>query len=162
MAADLGGRAGEREMLVGFLDLYRSVVERKAGGLSLEDATRTMTPSGLSILGVVAHLATVEYGWFIETFIGEPIDATLDDHGAFRLLPDDTVESVLAEYLDICERARAIVAAAPSLDVLGAVEDPNRGLISLRWILVHMIEETARHAGHLDVMREQLDGRTGD
>lgn len=158
----LGGRADERALLVGFLDWYRQVVQNKAEGLSLDDATRVMTPTGLSVLGVVAHLAAVENGWFCEDFAGQPVDAMWDDHGEFRLRPDDSVESVLAEYRDACARASAIVAAAPSLDAQSAVEDKFRGHVSLRWILVHMIEETARHAGHLDVMREQIDGRTGD
>ena len=161
-SAHLGGRAEERELLVGFLDWYRAVVERKAEGLSLADGSRIMTPTGLSVLGVVAHLATVETGWFVEDFAGEPVDPMWDDHGSFRLRADDSVESVLAEYRDACARARAITNAAPSLDVLSTVEDKYRGQVSLRWILVHMIEETARHAGHLDLMREQIDGVTGD
>jgi uncharacterized damage-inducible protein DinB len=159
---DLGGRAEEREMLVHFLDWYRSVVERKAEGLSLEDAKRVMTPSGLSVLGVVAHLAAVEHGWFVETFSGVPVDPAWDDHADFILHADDSVESVVAEYRGSCDRARAIAGATPSLDGLSAAEDKYRGHVSLRWILVHMIDETARHAGHLDVMRELIDGQTGD
>ena len=159
---DLGGRAGERDMLGGFLDWYRVVVEHKVQGLSLEDATRSMTPSGLSPLGVVAHLASVEIGWFVETVAGEPVDPIWDDHGSFRLLPGDTVESVLAEYRDACARSRAIADATPSLDSLSAAADRYRGNVSLRWVLMHMIEETARHAGHLDLMREQIDGQLGD
>ncbi|HWS46950.1 MAG TPA: DinB family protein [Acidimicrobiia bacterium] len=158
----LGGRAEERAMLNGFLDWYRAVVDRKVEGLPLEDATRVGTPTGLSPLGVVAHLAAVEVGWFDETFAGLEVDPIWDDHGAFRLHDDDTVESVLAEYRRACERSREVVAAAPSLNDLGVRSDEYRGQVSLRWILVHMIEETARHAGHLDIMREAIDGRTGD
>ena len=76
--------------------------------------------------------------------------------------PTDSVDSVVAEYRDVCEQSRAIAAAAPSLDELSLVVDDVWGNVSLRWIFVHMIEETARHAGHLDLMREQIDGRTGD
>ena len=160
--ADLGGRADERDMLFGFLDWYRSVVERKVEGLALGDASREMTPTGLSPLGVVAHLAAAEVGWFKETFTGAAVDPTWDDHGSFRLRATDTVESVLKEYRDVCAQSREIASRAASLDVLSACEDPYRGKVSMRWILVHMIEETARHAGHLDIMREAIDGETGD
>ena len=159
---DLGARANERDMLDGFLDWYRSVVARKVEGMPLELATRIMTPSGLSALGVVAHLAAVEVGWFAETFAGEDVDPMWEEHGEFRLRGDDTVESVVAEYADACERSRRIVATAPSLDTLSTLDDDFRGKVSLRWIMVHLIDETARHAGHLDLMCEQLDGRIGD
>jgi len=159
---DLGGRAEERSLLEGFLDWYREIVEHKVAGLSLDDAARSMTPTGMSPLGIVAHLAAVETGWFVEDFAGGAADPVWDDHGSFRLRPDDTVESVLAEYRVACANSRSVVAGAPSLDTLSVAEDRFRGHVSLRWILVHMIEETARHAGHLDVMREQIDGRTGD
>jgi hypothetical protein len=149
-------------MLSGFLDWYRSVVEHKVEGLALDDATRIMTPTGLSPLGVVAHLSAVEIGWFDETFVGQPVDPIWDDHGCFRIRDSDTVESVLAEYRDACAGSRGVVAAASSLDDLSARTDEVWGQVSLRWILVHMIEETARHAGHLDIMREAIDGRTGD
>jgi uncharacterized damage-inducible protein DinB len=158
----LGGRSDERSMLAGFLDWYRGVVENKVHGLSLEDASREMTPTGLSPLGVVAHLAAVEVGWFLETFEGAPVDTSWDDHGAFQLHPGDTVESVVGEYRQVCERSRSIVDAASSLDQLSVGVDQYRGNVSLRWILVHLIEETARHAGHLDLMREEIDGTTGD
>ncbi len=158
----LGGRAEERALLSGFLDWNRAVIEHKVEGLSWADASRVMTPTGLSPLGVVAHLASAEVGWFAETFAGEPVEPTWEDHGSFRLRTTDSVESVVAEYRDVCARSRAIAAAAPSLDELSIVVDDVWGNVSLRWIHVHMIEETARHAGHLDLMREQIDGRTGD
>jgi uncharacterized damage-inducible protein DinB len=159
---DLGSRADERSLLSGFLDWYRSVIERKVHDLSRDDATRVMTPTGLSLLGVVAHLAAAEVGWFMETFAGEPLDPMWDVHGSFRLRESDTVESVVIEYRNACARSRTIADAALSLDQLSVIADEYRGKVSLRWILVHMVEETARHAGHLDLMREQIDGRTGD
>jgi uncharacterized damage-inducible protein DinB len=158
----LGGRSSESVMLIGFLDWYHAVVEHKVQGLSSSDATRVFTATGLSPLGVVAHLAAVEIGWFAETFAGEAVDPEWDDHGSFRLRDDDSVESVLAEYRAACARSRAIIDAASSLDALSENADEFRGNVSLRWILVHMLEETARHAGHLDLMRESIDGRTGD
>jgi hypothetical protein len=158
----LGGRAEERALLTGFLDWYRSIVEGKVEGLVLDDAARVMTPTGLSPIGVVAHLAAVEVGWFDETFAGGTIEPVWDDHGSFRLRATDTVESVVGEYRDACVRSREVVNRAETLDELSVRDDPYRGRVSLRWILVHMIEETARHAGHLDIMREAIDGRTGD
>jgi hypothetical protein len=162
----LSVRADERITLVGTLDWFRGVVENKLSGLSVDDARRVMTESGLSPLGVVKHLAWVERGWFRETFAGERVeglDQPEDDNSLeFALGADDTIESVAAFYRDEARRSRAIVDASSSLDSLSVEETRLRGRVSLRWLLVHMIEETARHAGHLDIMREAIDGRTGD
>jgi hypothetical protein len=158
----LGGRAEERAMLEGFLDWYRAVVEHKVFGLSSEPASRVMTSTGLSPLGVVAHLAAVEVGWFAETFAGEPVEPVWEEHGSFKLNDGDSVDSIVDEYRAACARSRSIVEAAPSLDVLSVQSAEYYGHVSLRWILVHMLEETARHAGHLDLMREAIDGQTGD
>jgi uncharacterized damage-inducible protein DinB len=160
----LGVQAGEREMLTGFLDWYRAVVVNKVVGLSLPDSTRVMTPTGLSPLGVVKHLADVERRWFRLRFAGENVAILRrdDDPDAdFRIDPTDTVASVLDFYRKETAEARRVTAAA-SLDDVAKSESPTYGRVSLRWILVHMIEETARHAGHLDLMREQIDGKTGD
>ncbi len=161
----LGVRQGERETLGGFLDWYRAVVERKVEGLTLDDAKREMTPSGLSALGTLNHLAWVERGWFRETFAGEDveaIDVDGDNSAEFAVGDDDTVASVISFYRSEVDQARRIVRGAPSLDALSARETNYRERVSLRWILVHMVEETARHAGHLDLMREAIDGQVGD
>ena len=162
MTEHLGGRAEERVLLTGFLDWNRAVVEHKVEGLTWPDATRVMTATGLSPLGVVAHLAAAEVGWFVETFAGNAVDPMWEDHGSFRLRDGDTVDSVVSEYRSACDRSSQITSSAASLDDLSACADEFRGNVTLRWILVHMIEETARHAGHLDIMREAIDGRTGD
>jgi hypothetical protein len=151
-------------MLTGFLDWYRTVVEHKVADLSLEDASRVMTPTGLSPLGVVKHLGDVERRWFRLRFAGEetPSPATEEDRDAhFLVEPGETVASVLDFYRESVADARRVTVGA-SLDDVSAGESPHHGYVSLRWILVHMLEETARHAGHLDLMREQLDGKTGD
>jgi hypothetical protein len=158
----LGVRADERTRLAGFLDWQRALVVHKVEGLPTAEASTTMTPTGLSPLGIVAHLAAVEVGWFVETFAGEPVDETWEDHGSFRLRSEDTVDSVVGEYCSSCDRSRTIVASAASLDALSAKPDEFRGPVTLRWVLLHMLEETARHAGHLDIMREAIDGKTGD
>lgn len=163
-SAHLGGRAAERELLSGFLDWYRAVVENKVTGLSIEDASRVMTPTGLSPLGIVKHLGDVEQGWFRERFAGEAIDTPWSDDdpfAVFRVEPHDSVPSILASYRASTEHSRRILGGA-ALDDLSVGESPVYGRVSLRWIVVHMIEETARHAGHLDLMREQIDGQTGD
>jgi hypothetical protein len=159
----LGVRRPERETLVGFLDWYRDVAIAKVDGLSLDQASKAMTSSGLSALGIVKHLTWAERLWFRFRFSGEDIDVETggDNTPTFVVDPDDTVDGVVVAYREECERSRAIVAAA-SLDDVAAREHRIYGHTSLRWIVVHLIEETARHAGHLDLIREQLDGKTGD
>jgi hypothetical protein len=154
----------ERDLLTGFLDWYRAVVERKVADLSLDDATRIMTPTGMSPLGIVKHLGDVERRWFCLRFAGEDVAILRSDDDPdadFRIEPGDTVASVVDFYRNAVADSRRITAQA-SLDDVSASESPNYGHVSLRWILIHMIEETARHAGHLDLMREQIDGKTGD
>jgi hypothetical protein len=158
----LGVRRPEREMLSDFLTWYRQVIVNKVAGLSLGDASRPMTPTGLSPLGIVKHLASVEAGWFRDTFAGESFGSEVSNTDSFRLAAEDTVESVTAAYLDECAHSGEVVAATRSLDQLSARPSNTYGHVSLRWILVHMLEETARHAGHLDLMRESLDGHIGD
>jgi hypothetical protein len=162
---ELGVRRGENETLGGFLNWYRAVVERKVHGLPLEDAKRIKTPTGMSPLGILKHLGWVERGWFRDTFAGEDveaIDVDGDNSAEFAIGSDETVESVIAFYRAEVEEARRVVRESPSLDALSARETSYREHVSLRWIMVHMLEETARHAGHLDLMREEIDGRVGD
>jgi len=142
---------GEREMLAGFLDFQRATLLWKLEGLDDEQLRRAMVPSGTSLLGLVKHLAYVERSWFQGVWDGQEVS-----------LPYETTEDVLALYDGECDRSRAIVAAASSLDDIA--EHPRRQgwKMSRRWILIHMIEETARHVGHADILREQLDGATGE
>jgi hypothetical protein len=161
----LGVRRDERETVAGFLDWYRAVVERKVDGLSPDAARTVMTPTGMSPLGIVQHLGWAERGWFREIFAGEDvesIDGEDDNSAEFAVGTDDSVDSVLEFYRTEVEHSRRIVAESPSLDALSARPTKYREHVSLRWILVHMLEETARHAGHLDLMRETIDGTTGD
>lgn len=134
----------------------------KIAGLDDEQLRRPMTPSGTTMLGLVKHLAAVEYGWFCETFDRphEPLPFDDDDPEAdLRVEPDDTTANVIAFY------GRARRAAD---EVIGEIDLDHRATawfgdeVSMRWVLIHMIEETARHAGHLDIIRELLDGATGD
>jgi len=164
MEDTLGFRRNERETLQGALDWYRAVVGHKVDGLTLDQARTVLTPTGLSILGVIKHLGLVERDWFRETFAGErvgPADSGEDNSADFVIEPGDTIESVLTFYRDEAERSRQVTAGS-SLDSLSARETSLGEHVSLRWVLVHMLEETARHAGHMDLMRENIDGRTGD
>jgi uncharacterized damage-inducible protein DinB len=153
---------GEKESLHVSLDRHRDVVLWKLDGLDDEALRRPMTPSGTSLLGLVKHLASVEYGWFCETF-GRPSDAIPFDpaepEADMRAAPDETTAELVAFY----RRARS--AADEAIDEL-SVDDLGTAwtgeTVSLRWVLIHMIEETARHAGHMDVVRELIDGATGD
>jgi uncharacterized damage-inducible protein DinB len=160
----LGVRRDERATLEGALDWYRAVVERKVDGLNRTQAQAHMTPSRLSILGVINHLGHVERAWFRGIFAGEDLEkvgSEGDNSAEFEVLDDDTIQSVVAFYRDGVARSREITRNA-SLDDLSARPSRFGERVSLRWILVHMLEETARHAGHMDVMREEIDGLTGD
>jgi len=152
----------EAEVLTGFLDYLRAVMLRKVADLDDDGLRQVMTPSGLTLLGMLKHLAYVERYWFRSVFDGEdvPFPWTDEDPDAdWRVEPGESAEQIAALYRDECERARAIVAAASLGDT---VTSPRGRTMSLRWILVHMIEETARHLGHADIMREAIDGSTGD
>ncbi len=156
------GQAPEREMLEGYLDWYRIVVVRKVEGLPRDLAVRPSEPSIMSALGIVKHLGWVERNWSRRVILGEqyPVPWNDDDPDADLGIEDDeTVQSVIEWYRSEWEAADEIWRAR-SLDTTG--EHRTQGTVSIRWILVHMIEETARHAGHLDLIAEQLDGRTGD
>jgi hypothetical protein len=149
----------ERAMLTGFLDWYREVAERKLDGLSRADATRVSTPTGVTLLGTIAHLDWVERRWFGHYLCGDAPGAA-DATTSFTVAADATVESVVAGYRGACEKSREVTAAL-DLGTMTVVPHDVFGDQSLRWVLVHMIDETARHAGHLDILRELTDGRTG-
>jgi uncharacterized damage-inducible protein DinB len=148
--------ADERTTLVEFLDYLRDAIVRKTEGLDEEALRHSPVASGTSLLGLVKHLTYVESFWFERTFMAGTDDILISD-----LEPGDTAASVVAAYRDVVARSRAITAAAPDLEQRcvrkGSAPEP----LSLRWILVHMIEETGRHAGHADILRELLDGQTG-
>jgi uncharacterized damage-inducible protein DinB len=143
------------------LDWNRSVVVRKLEGLTLEQATQFVTPSGLTLLGVVRHLAWCERGWFGHFLLGESDDGVDDDDASFSVTAVSSVEEVISDYLAAIERSREIIREQPSLEVRSAVPHDYFGFVTLRWILLHMANETTRHAGHLDILRELTDGQTG-
>ncbi|MGW4061559.1 DinB family protein [Amycolatopsis sp. NPDC004747] len=142
----------EKDVLRGFLDQLRAAVAAKAQGVPEPQVRTPGVPSGTSLLGLVRHLAHVERF----TFLGEE---TADWPGTFRPRPEETVASVVADYRAACERANAVIDACT--DLTQPVARPGRTPPSMRWALVHMVEETGRHAGHADILRELIDGSTG-
>lgn len=154
--------ASEREMLNTFLDYHRATLLQKIEGLSREDLTRpSSSPSTLTLLGLVKHLAYVERSWFQWSFLNQEPSfpwSKEDPDADFRVEPEESVDDIVALYKAEVEKSRQIANAA-ELDAVSA--RPGRDH-TLRWILVHMIEETARHNGHADFLREAVDGKTGE
>jgi len=149
------------EMLGAFLDLNRATLLWKVSGLTDEELRRPMVPSGTCLLGIVKHSAAVETVWFQIRFAGLDVPNAWskdDPDGDWRIEPTDTSAAIIASYLDACEKSRAIVRGA-------SWEDPSAREgreESLGWILSHMLEEISRHVGHADILREQIDGATGE
>ncbi|MET9916338.1 DinB family protein [Streptomyces sp. NPDC006435] len=149
--------ADEKTTLSAFLDYLREAVVAKAHGLSDEEARTAGVPSGTSVLGLVKHLTAVELGWFAWSYAGADVELGDDCPPT----GDETAESLVAAYRRAVERSNGIVAACDDLDRPGARSLRETPPPSMRWVLVHMIEETARHAGHADILREQIDGSVG-
>ena len=157
--------ADERSQLVGWLDLQRALIPWKCEGLSEADAHRPVLPHSplMTMAGLVSHLRWVEHCWFEVMFLNTPPGDNLQftdvDDQDFQV-DDVPLAQLLADYEMQCARSNEIV-AAHSLDDVGRNADFGSGTSSLRWMLLHMLEETARHAGHADTVRELLDGMTG-
>ncbi len=153
--------ADERTTLTSMLDFLRATAVMKVEDLSDDQAfARPVPPSVLTLAGVVKHLSATERFWFSIDFAG--LDVTWpftddDPHGNFRLEAGDTMAGIREEYERECERSRAAIEGA-HLDDKAKGQDMD---FNLRYALTHMIEETARHCGHLDLLREVTDGRTG-
>lgn len=153
--------ADERASLAAFLDSYRAIMKAKVAGLSDADARRSFVPTGTSIGGLLKHLRWAEQLWFCRGIAGIPADQlpprpTRDIE--FRMTDGETVADLIADYDAQCAMSREIAATHELTDTFA---HHRRGEVSLRWAYLHMIEETARHAGHADILREQIDGVTG-
>ncbi len=147
---------GEKETLLEFLDYLRESVILKVEDVDEESARRSAVPSGTSLVGLVKHLTVVEIAWFQLAFAG--LDSPLP---AEAIEPTDTASSVVNSYRDTIVASNGIVNDCNNLDQLCVRALTTPEPLSLRWLLVHMVEETARHAGHADILREQIDGQTG-
>lgn len=158
-----------KEILQRYLQSARDAVLWKLDGLTTYDVRRPLVPTGTNLLGLVKHLAGIEFGYFGEVF-GRPVDDPPDWLDAMDDVPnvdlfataDESVESIVALYQRAWAHADATIAAL-DLDALGAVGwwHPDRREVSLQQILVHVIAETHRHAGHADLVRELIDGGVG-
>ena len=160
--------AGEREMLTGWLDYHRATLAWKCEGLTDDQLReRAVPPSGLSLIGLVRHLTECERGWFRKVLLGEDLPGLYytdeDPDGDFNNVGSADAATVLRTWERECAGARDAVAGVKDLDTLSEQGDRSTGQpFSLRWILTHMIEEYARHNGHADLLRERIDGATGD
>ncbi len=157
--------ADERTMLTAWLEWQRATLARKCAGLGAEDLRRrSVEPSTLSLLGLVRHMADVERGWFRRCLLGEdvpPLHYSRDNpDGDFDDVDSADVGDAFARWEQECEAARHAISDTDYLDVTGTTRSGD--IVSLRWILVHMIEEYARHNGHADLLRERIDGAVGD
>ncbi|HEX3425798.1 MAG TPA: DinB family protein [Acidimicrobiales bacterium] len=162
--------ADERTTLSEFLDYERQTLLLKAEGLDQEQLGRRIPTSELTLAGLVKHLALVEDNWIQVRFLGRPeadvqpwgdVDWDADWDWEFHSATADPPDELRALYAAACDRTRAVITTT-DLSALSVQRD-NRGQPwSLRWIVVHLIEETARHNGHADLLREAIDGEVGE
>jgi len=150
--------ADEKTTLLTFLGYLRESLVRKTEGVPDEVADSPAVPSGTSLSWLIRHLTAVELNWFLWAYDGADVPQWDDDpkpgHG-------QTLEQIVAAYREAAARADAVVAACDDLDRPGARSLRETAPPNLRWVLVHMIEETGRHAGHADILRELYDGSVG-
>jgi hypothetical protein len=159
----------ERDLLGQYLDYQRQTVLAKTDGLDREEMARLLPPSALTLGGLLYHLALVEEDWMEVRFLGlaerEPwagVDWDADPDWEFRAGAGMEPEQLRQRYRDACDRSRQVMSQATGLDQLSVKPLGNGQHFSLRWILLHLLEETARHAGHADLLREAIDGSVGE
>ena len=153
----------ERSALVQRLDQYRAIAATALVDVPWEEATACLLPAtDLTIAGIVKHLAWPEDRWFQGRLLGTSMPIPWNAPGAddpdrsMRLAAGDTLDGIIGLYSSACERSRAAVEQCESLGCPAAVPSFGKGPVNLRWILVHMIDETARHAGHLDLLQDAI------
>ncbi len=156
----------ERTALVQRLDQYRAIATAPLIDLQWEKAsTRLLPATDLTVAGIVKHLAWAEDRWFQGRLLGTEMPPPWDVPGAddpdhaTRLTPGDSIDGIVELYSSACARSRSALGRCDSLSHVAAVPSFGIGPVNLRWILVHMIDETARHAGHLDLLRDCLRSR---
>lgn len=158
---DPPGQAAEKEALVARLDFLRATVVNKVAGLSTDQATTASTPpSTLTPAGIVRHLTLVERSWFAVDFAALDVpDPWAHEHrGGFEPTPGETPSQLVDDYVAECARSNQVI-AGHDLDETARGSDLD---FDLRYAVVHLVEETARHCGHLDLLREAIDGSVGE
>jgi uncharacterized damage-inducible protein DinB len=169
MRQDPDTRAGERDALAQYLDYQRETILLKCEGLDQAQLAQRIPTSALTLAGILYHLALVEESWMELRFLGLPrrddfegVDWDADPDWEFRTAATMEPGELRARYVAACDRSRAAAAKAESLDQLSAFKGAEDWQFTLRWVLLHLIEETARHAGHADLLREAIDGTVGE
>ncbi|QUC55754.1 DinB family protein [Streptomyces sp. A2-16] len=156
----------ERGALLSFLEEQRGGIRRSLLGLTDEQAAAKPSASELSLGGLLKHVAEVEQSWIARAKGEKPaVEREASNwHECFALVGDETVASQLAYWEKVAAETEAFARSVPSLDETFPLPDqpwfPPEGRVSVRWVLLHLIRETARHAGHADIIRESLDGKT--
>ncbi|MER5223168.1 DinB family protein [Streptomyces flaveus] len=156
----------ERGALLSFLEEQRGGIRRAVLGLTEEQAASRPSVSELSLAGLVKHVAEVEQGWIARARQEAPAVRRDESnwHECFQLAGDETLESQLAYWEKVAAETEAFIRSVPSLDDTFPLPEapwfPPEGRVSMRWLALHLIRETARHAGHADIIRESLDGKT--
>ena len=154
----------ERTTLLGFLQRQRDLVAWKVSEAPDETLASVRAPSGLTLHGIVRHLTNVERSWFREFFAGETglhFDSSDEDPDADFRAEGVPMNDLLAAYAAETAKCDEVIAAAPTLDATATSSD-GMYTFSLRWVIAHMIEETGRHLGHMDLLRERADGAVGE
>jgi Protein of unknown function (DUF664) len=155
--------ASEKEMVLAFLQAQRDIILWKLEGVSDADLRRqAVPPSTMSLLGIVKHLAYVERWWFQAHIAGLEVSfpwTKSDPDADWRIEPDETTEDIINLYKAESLKAQEIAANA---DLQTLSKGKSRDQSNLLWVILHMIEETARHAGHADLLREAIDSVTGE
>jgi hypothetical protein len=169
MRIDPEPEGSEFTLLVQYLDYQRGTVLMKTEGLAQAQMVQNHPPSALTLAGLLYHLALVEETWMEVRFSGLPerepwggIDWEADPDWEFRTAEGVDPEELRDRYRVACERSRVVISAASGLDQRSAQPMRDGRHFSLRWVLLHLIEETARHAGHADTLREAIDGTVGE
>ncbi|QPP06946.1 DinB family protein [Streptomyces bathyalis] len=159
--------ADERTMLEGWLDFHRATLTLKCADLDDSQVReQSAEPSSMTLLGLVQHLAEVERNWFQRVFAGQDVPRLYEEgEDGFTLVPGRGMDEAMAVWQREVERGRELTATA-SLDDSGRLPEESAAImgddsVSLRWILIHMVEEYARHNGHADLLRERIDGTSG-
>lgn len=161
--APTGTMTAEAVALQHYLDAQRASARAILDGLTDEQMRTSVLPSGWTPLGLIKHLGYAERYWFQAMFCGTTVEAPWPDDDEDRMITEHPVAEVFAFYREQCARSNAVLATTPlDANPVGRHgSDPDGEISNLRGIVLHMIEETARHLGHLDAARELLDGRTG-
>jgi uncharacterized damage-inducible protein DinB len=169
MRSDPEPDGSERILLAEYLDSQREIVLTKTEGLVQAQLVQRHPPSELTLAGLLFHLSLVEETWMEERFSGraprapwEGVDWEADPDWEFRNAESVAAEELRDRYRQACERSRRVAAAASGLSQLSVATLRDGRHFSLRWVLLHLIEETARHAGHADMLREAIDGTVGE